>query len=150
MERQALEQLRKGDLRAARGTLSILAKLRPDDEKLRRRLDQVTELIEKRRDAHDKMQSEPLRYAHAYIKAGRLEEGLRLLRAAIVKDPDNDRLRTLAVQVARRIKASGRLGPAAGTVKEPQAPISQRDKLEAILDRVRTRRKTESRFLAST
>lgn len=104
LERQALEQLRRGDLRGARGTLTMVAQLRPDDVRIRRRLEQVDALIAKREDARTRMEAEPLQYAHAYIKAGRLEEGLRLLRAALAKDPENARLRELALEVARRIK----------------------------------------------
>ena len=39
------------------------------------------QLIKQREQAQERIHAEPLRYAHAYIKAGRLAEGLQLLRA---------------------------------------------------------------------
>ncbi|MEO1233160.1 MAG: tetratricopeptide repeat protein [Myxococcota bacterium] len=104
LEREALEQIRRGDLRGARGTLAMLCQLRPSDPQIRRRLSQVEDLIQRRELAKQRVASEPLRYAHAYIKAGRLQDGLKLLRAALAKDPNNARLRELALQVARRLR----------------------------------------------
>ena len=130
LERQALEQLRRGDLRGAHGTLGVLAQLRPGDQRLQRRLKQVAELIAKRNEARERMRAEPLRYAHAYIKAGRLQEGLRLLRAALARDPENERLRTLALQVARRLKATSNL-PESGSYERQAAEDRLRAETEA-------------------
>ena len=101
LEQQALEELRRGDLRAAHRTLSILLQHRPDDVALQRRIQQVEHLVQQR---EARIQAEPLRYAHAYIQAGRLAEGLQLLRSALARDPQNQRLRELALEVARRLK----------------------------------------------
>ncbi len=104
LEKGALEQLRRGDLRGAFGTLTILLRHRPNDGALQRRIQQVEALIRQREDAQHRIQAEPLRYAHAYIQAGRLAEGLQLLRAALSRDPNNARLRELALEVARRLR----------------------------------------------
>lgn len=117
LERQALDQLRRGDLRGARGTLGVLSELRPADDRVTRRLAQVEALIDKRESARARIASEPLRFAHAYIKSGRLEEGLKLLRAALAQDPGNARLRELALQVARRLKQRAEDAPNSARVK---------------------------------
>lgn len=117
LEQQALEQLRRGDLRSAHGTLKLLAQLRPGDPGIRRRIAQVEQLVHQRDEAQNRIQAEPLRYAHAYIKAGRLAEGLQLLRSALAKDPHNERLRDLALEVARRLRKQqdGTQGPTTST-----------------------------------
>ena len=104
LEQHALEQLRRGDLRSAHQTLSTLLRYRPNDSQLRNRIQQVEHLVRQREEAQARIQAEPLRYAHAYIQAGRLVEGLKLLRAALAKDPSNQRLRDLALEVAARLR----------------------------------------------
>ena len=47
LEQQALEQLRKGELNEAHTTLRALLELRPTDQALKHRLQQVEQLIEK-------------------------------------------------------------------------------------------------------
>jgi hypothetical protein len=110
LEQQALEELRRGDLKGAHRTLSVLLQHRPDDVALQRRIQQVEHLVQQR---ESRIQAEPLRYAHAYIQAGRLAEGLQLLRSALARDPQNQRLRELALEVARRLKdqVQGQQGP---------------------------------------
>ncbi|MEO1334307.1 MAG: hypothetical protein AAFV29_01630, partial [Myxococcota bacterium] len=105
LEQHALEQLRRGDLRAAHQTLSTLLRYRPNDSQLRNRILQVEHLVKQREEAQARIQAEPLRYAHTYIQAGRLVEGLKLLRAALAKDPSNQRLRELALDVAARLRS---------------------------------------------
>ncbi len=128
LEQRALEQLRRGDLRAAHQTLSTLCRLRPDDSQLRNRILQVEQLVRQREEAQVRIQAEPLRYAHAYIQAGRLVEGLKLLRAALAKDPANQRLRELALEVAARLRKQveepGRLRSAELPYGAPMPPPS--------------------------
>ena len=140
LERQALEQLRRGDLRGAHGTLGLLAQLRPRDDQIHRRLEQVEELIARRSEARERMRAEPLRYAHSYIKAGRLDEGLRLLRAALAKEPNNTRLRDLALQVAQRLRSRADAGDAAPERRTAEA---------ALRSQVEARRKPSSAKQAS-
>lgn len=121
LEREALDQLRRGDLRGAYGTLTLLCELRPDDPELKRRRSQVQVLLERRSETRARMEAEPLRFAHAYIKAGRMGEGLRLLRAALARDPDNARLRDLALQVAKRLRA----------IEEAQVPAARTERQAA-------------------
>ena len=123
LEQHALEQLRRGDLRAAHQTLSTLLRYRPNDSQLRNRIQQVEHLVRQREEAQARIQAEPLRYAHAYIQAGRLVEGLKLLRAALAKDPGNQRLRDLALDVAARLR---RQAEAPNGSRLPAAPSSDR------------------------
>ncbi len=124
LEQQALEELRRGDLRGAHRTLNTLLQFRPSDAALRRRITQVEQLVRQREDAQARIQAEPLRYAHAYIQAGRLAEGLQLLRAALARDPNNARLRELALQVARRLREQVQGGSQAPT--QPPAAVDPR------------------------
>ncbi|MCK6545668.1 hypothetical protein L6R52_07345, partial [Myxococcota bacterium] len=105
LEQQALELLKRGDLPGAHQTLTALLQLRPNDQGLRARIKQVESILQQRAESQARIQAEPLRYAHAYIQAGRLAEGLQLLRGALAKDPSNQRLRELALEVARRLQA---------------------------------------------
>ncbi|MCA9555696.1 MAG: tetratricopeptide repeat protein, partial [Myxococcales bacterium] len=132
LEQQALEQLRRGDLRAAHQTLAVLLRHRPADVALRRRIQQVESLIRQREETQARIQAEPLRYAHAYIQAGRLAEGLQLLRAALARDPNNERLRTLALQVARKLREQVPAeAPAQAVDPEAQRRAAERARREA-------------------
>ncbi len=150
LEQHALEQLRRGDLRSAHQTLSTLLRYRPNDAQLRNRIQQVEHLVKQREEAQARIQAEPLRYAHAYIQAGRLVEGLKLLRAALAKDPGNQRLRDLALEVAGRLRqqaeASGRpdLARATADLATPGAPngTNEASRQEAVQ---RARRSAEVR-----
>src|SRR5689334_20821930 len=99
LEHQALELLKRGDLAGAYDTLNALLQLRPNDQALRSRIRQVETIIQQRNESQARVQAEPLRYAHAYIQAGRLAEGLQLLRGALARDPSNQKLRELALEV---------------------------------------------------
>ncbi len=104
LERQALEQLRAGDLRGARGTVLVLLQHRPDDERWRGRLTQIEEHLRRQLSVQKSIKEDPVRFAQTYIRAGRLAEGLQLLRNALAKDPSNDAVRELALDVARQLR----------------------------------------------
>ena len=118
LERRALEELRKNDLDGARGTLTALLQLRPRDQRLRERIAQIDRHIAKRNEMQAQIRADPLRYAKAYIQAGRLAEGLQLLRQVLAQDPDNHPVRELALDVARRLRQAGQ----STGVPEPATP----------------------------
>jgi hypothetical protein len=105
LEREALEQLRRGDLEGARGTLTLLLQERPDDGKLRQRIAQIDAHLAKRRELESRVRADPAKYARAYIEARRLPEALQILRQALTHDPKNEALRAMALAVARQIQS---------------------------------------------
>ena len=153
LERDALLRLREGDLHGAYRVLSILATRRPADDQLRQRIRQIEALIARQSDAQPRMAAEPLRYAHAYIKAGRLEEGLRFLHQALNQDPSNDRVRDLARQVSERIQIRSKRTKSVISKNGGQRERDGRsqadpvDVLKGLLNHVRQRRRSPSQWL---
>ncbi len=122
LERKALGELRQGDLNGARETLVSLLELQPSDQALMRRVQQLDLLIRQRRQTLARIQAEPLRYANAYIDAGRRAEGLQLLRAALARDPNNEGIRKQALELARELEGSK--APGLATSGPSQSPPS--------------------------
>lgn len=123
LEREALDLIREGDLEGARDALTMLLQKRPDDRKLRQRIAQIDAHLAKRGEVERKVRDEPERFAKAYIMAGRWGEALQLLRQDMTLDPKNERLRDLALSLARRIRAQ----QASSTDSQPEraaAPLT--------------------------
>jgi hypothetical protein len=146
LEHLALDLLKRGDLPGAHRTLLELAQLRPNDQALRGRITQVEAIIAQRQESQQRIQAEPLRYALAYLKAGRLAEGLQLLRDALARDPTNVKLRELALEVARKLQAqvATRAGPI--PTPAPQMALPGADPMRARREaEERTKREAEDR-----
>lgn len=138
LERAALQYLRVGDLKSAHQVLVSLEQRHPQRARLRQRIEQLESLIARHEASRARMESEPLRYAHAYIKVGRLREGLQFLRAAWAKDASNDRLKQLVQLVESRLEPE----------LYPNPPKRQPlDLLRELLHRVRQRRRSPSRWM---
>jgi hypothetical protein len=129
LEQQALSQLRVGDLVGAHRSLVALLHHRPDDRALSRRIQQVEALLQQRKVPEPAVSaSEPLTQAYQCIRDGHLAQGLRLLRVAIERDPSNERLRQLALEVARRLQSQGL---AAAVPRMPTPPVPAADPVPA-------------------
>ena len=102
LEHLALLALNEGDLSGAGDVLRRLVDLRPGDSELLARTQQLEALAAQQAEAKEKIKRSPLRFAQTYIQVGRYVDALRLLRMALKQDPENERLKALALEVGRR------------------------------------------------
>ncbi|MBX2813811.1 MAG: hypothetical protein KTR25_18480 [Myxococcales bacterium] len=149
LEREALKRLRAGDLQGAHDALTDLELRRPQDSRLRQRIEQIEQLLARQIEVHTKMLQEPLRYAHAYIKSGRLKDGLKFLKMAAAKYPSNGRIQQLAQQIEAKLHQQNEPLTAARSAKPAVSP-SVEDLLKELLQLVRIRRRAPSRWIMDT
>jgi hypothetical protein len=146
LELKALDLLKQGDLSGAHRALLEILSIRPNDQALKNRIAQVEHIMAQRQQSQQKMHQEPLRYAVAYIKAGRLTEGLQLLRDALARDPTNVKLRELALEVARKLQSEVAARPGPIPTPAPQMQLPGADPLRAKREaEERARREAEAR-----